>query len=421
MVVKKVLILGSGFGGSYALRHLLSALKESDSLEVAMISDENFFLFSPLLHEVATGSVAGRHVAYPIRRLRSREKFKFVHSNVERLDLTGRQIHTTAGIFNFDFLIISLGGVTDMPQFDTPGEGGTNVFTLRTLSDGIAIRNHIIGVFEKASNDPRPEVQKQLLTFVVSGAGYIGVEVMAGLMDFIFGHLTRLYKEIDRNNIRTVLVEAEPKILAHMHPKLAAYADRHLRQMGVEAKLGSQITGVYRDHVQINNSEIVPCNTLIWVTGIVANPCVAELDIKKDHVGRVHVNEYLEVPGWQGVYAVGDCAHFSDRQSGGAIPPRAHTTVRQAKVAAHNILAEVRGTDKKKYRYSNPFEMASLGSHKAAFRFSGFRIYGFLAHFVWLVGYSLLVTGVYNRTRIILDWLLSLIFGRDTTFLKNSR
>jgi NADH dehydrogenase len=164
--------------------------------------------------------------------------------------------------------------------------------------------------------------------------------------------------------------------------------------------------------------EVIPTSTHIWVAGAVANPRITELDAEKDSIGRVLVNEYLEISGAPGVYAVGDCAHFKDPRSGQPIPPRAHTAVRQAKIAAHNIIAEIRGRDKKPYRYSNTPEILSLGASKAVLRFLGLRLYGFLARLIWLVAYSLLVTGTYNRIRIIMDWLLSLVFGRDITFLK---
>ena len=158
--------------------------------------------------------------------------------------------------------------------------------------------------------------------------------------------------------------------------------------------------------------------SLLVLAGVVASPQIAELDAEKDDIGRVIVNDYLEVPGVPGVYAVGDCAHFKDQRSGQPIPPRAHTAVRQAKIVAHNILAEIRGRDKKPYHYSQSAEMVSLGASKAILRFHGLRVYGFVARLIWLVGYSSLVTGTYNRTRIVMDWLLSVVFGRDTTFLK---
>ena len=347
---RKVLILGSGFGGTYALRHLVHSLNRNENVETTMVSNENFFLFSPLLHEVAMGGIETRHVAYPIRRLHWRDRFNFIQTEVKKIDLSARQVITARGTLRFNYLVLALGSVTDMPEFDASGKRKGNIFTLKTLHDSMLVRNHIIGVFEQASTEKDPQRQRQLLTFVVSGAGYTGLQVVTELRDFIYRSLIRFYKTIDSNTIRTILVEAEPKIVAELHTKLGAYAMKCLQQMGIEVRLRSRVTRVWEDRVEINNTEIVPTSTLIWVAGVVANPRIAELDATSDSTGRVLVNQYLEVPGFPGVYAVGDCAHFEDPGSGQPIPPRAHTAVRQAKIAAHNILAEIRGRDKKAYR-----------------------------------------------------------------------
>jgi NADH dehydrogenase len=213
-------------------------------------------------------------------------------------------------------------------------------------------------------------------------------------------------------------VEAERKIVAQLHTKLGGYVMKHLKNMGIDVRLKSKVTRVWEDRVEINEKEIVPTRTVFWVTGVVAHPRIVEVEVEKDEIGRVVVNEYLEVPGIPGAYAVGDCAHFRDPSLGSAIPPRAHTTVRQAKIAAHNILAEIRGGDKKTYRYSQSGEIVSLGPSKAVMRLHGLRLYGFPARLIWLVAYSLLVAGAYNRIRILMDWLLSLMFGRDVTHLR---
>lgn len=414
---RKVLILGSGFGGTYTLRNLVPALNRNENVETTMVSDENFFLFAPLLHEVAMGGIETRHIAYPIRKLHWRDRFNFIQARVEKIDLKARQVITTGGILGFDYLVVALGGITLMPE-SGPTETKENIFALKTIRDSMLIRNHIIGVFEQASTERDPERLKQLLTFVISGAGYTGVQIATELSDFARKTLIKLYRTIDRGSIRIILVEAESKIVAELHTKLGAYAMKQLKFMGIEVRLRSRVTGVWKDHVEINAKERVPANTVIWVAGAVANPVVAELNVPRDKIGRVLVNEYMEVPGFPGVYVVGDCAHFKDRKSREPIPPRAHTGVRQAKIAANNILADIRGRDKKPYRYSNPVEMVSLGASKAMFRYRGLRLYGFAARLIWFGAYSLLITGTYNRIRIIIDWLLSTLFGRDTTFLR---
>jgi len=413
--IRNVLILGSGFGGTYALRHLIRILNKNDNVKITMVSDENFFLFSPLLHKVAMGSIEPRHIAYPVRRLHWRDRFKFVQASVEKIDLSTHKVITTMGTLDFDYLVLALGSVTDTSKLNSLED---NVFMLKTLRDSMLIRNHIIGVFERASLERDPQRQRQMLTFIVSGAGYIGIQLVAELRDFIHKNLIRFYKTIDPDNVRIILVEVEHKIVAELHTKLGAYAMKHFQRMGIEVRLRSRVTRVWKDCVEINNSERVPTSTLIWVAGMIANPRIAELNVEKDSLSRVLVNKYLEVPRVPGVYAIGDCAHFKEPRSGQPIPPRAHTAVRQAKIVAHNVLAEIRGRDKKPYRYSHTAELVSLGAHKAIFRFHGLRLYGFPARLIWLVAYSFLVTGIYNRIRIIMDWLLSLVFGQDITFLK---
>ncbi len=412
---RKILILGSGFGGTYVFRHLLPSLNRNENIETTMVSEENFFLFAPLLHEVAMGKIETRHIAFPIRRLNWKDRFNFMQDKVQKIDLDARRVFTTSGIFEYDYLVLALGSITDISQLKHRTD---NTFTLKTLHDSILIRNHLVGIFEQAIAETDLERRKHLLTFVVCGAGYTGVQVVTELRDFIFGHLIKTYRSIDPGNIRIILIEAESGLLAGMPEKLGDYALKQLQKMNIEIRLNSRVTDVQDFSIQVNNTEHIANHTLIWVAGIVANPRIAELDVEKDSLGRISVNQFLEVSERPGVYALGDCAHFTNPASGHPIPPRAHTTVRQARVAAHNILAEIRGWDKRQYHYSNDAEMASLGASKAVMRFHGILICGFLARLIWIAGYTFLVTGNYNRIRILTDWALSRLFGRDTTYLK---
>jgi len=410
----KLLILGTGFGGVYALRRLVGLVRDGE-LEITLIGEENLFVFSPLLHEVATGALEPRHVATPVRRLPRPDKFSFVHAPVEHVDLKKRQVLTGKGTFDYDYLILALGSTRDMSSLKN--EGG-KVFTLKTITDARQIKNQIIEVFEQAAFEKDPVKQRELLTFVISGGGYIGVQLIAALQDFIYRDLLKGYPMIDRENVRLVLVEITPKIIPTLHTKLGAYAMKHLRETGIEIRLKSEVTVAYPDHVVINHAEIVPCRTLIWAAGLLSNTRVAETVARKDPIGRVHVNRYLQLLDFPEVYAVGDCAHFADPKTGRPIPPKAHTGVRQAKRAACNILADVRGEKKRPYNYSNPFEVIPLGPSRGIFSFHSLRLYGLLGRFLWMAGYATLVPNFYNRVRITSDWILSVIFGRDMTLLK---
>ena len=412
---KRVLILGNGFGGTYALRHLVPSLNRNENVDITMVSDENFFLFTPLLHEVAMGRIEPRHIAYPIRRLHWRDRFAFLLATVEKIDLRSRKVATSKGVLDFDYLILALGSVSNIPDAAVAGK---NIFTLKTLYDSMLLRNKIIDLFEAVSSEKDLMQRRQFLTFIVAGASYTGIQLVTELRDFIHRSLIKFYRITDPKQVRIILIEPEAKIIPELPTKLALYVMKHLQEMGIEIRLRSRITRLSEDRIEINGMEEVPTNTVVWAAGVLANPLISELEVEKDELGRVFVNEYLEVPGHAGVYAVGDCAHFEDPQSGKPIPPRAHLAVRQAKVAALNILAEIRGRHKKPYRYSNPPEMISLGASRAVLRFYGFQLYGFSARFIWLSAYSLLITGMGNRSRIVLDWLLSFVLGRDTALLK---
>jgi NADH:ubiquinone reductase (H+-translocating) len=412
---RKVLILGSGFAGTYVLRRLVPSLNRNENVETTMVSDENFFLFAPLLHEVALGRIETRHIAYPIRRLHWRDRFRFIQSNVERIDLDQRRILTAAGPLEYDYLVLALGSVPDLSEL---ASAGPTVFTLNSLHDSMRIRNHIIKVFEQALVENSPEKRKQLLTFVVSGAGYKGVQVVTELRDFIRSTMLKLYRPLKPEDVRLLLVEAAPKIVAELHTKVGAYIKKQLDKMGIEVKKSSRITGVWEDHVEINGCEQVQTSTLLWVAGVMANPRIAGIDVEKDNLGRVLVDSYLNVPKFPGVYAAGDCAHFKDPSSNRPIPPRAYTAVRQAETIARNILADIRGGEPKPYRYGRIPQMVSLGASRAVVRFGNIQLYGYPARLVWLGAYMLLIAGWYNRIRVLMDWLLSSMFGRDTTFLR---
>jgi NADH dehydrogenase len=368
---------------------------------------------------VATGRIETRHIAYPIRSLHWRDRFNFVQTEVQKINFKGRRVITASGTFDFDYLVLALGSSADISELN-PG-ATASVFTLKRLHDSILIRNHIIGLFERASAEKEPEKQKQLLSFVIVGGGYKGVQLICELRDFIHGTLLKHYRSVKAESVRLLLVEVGSKIVPELHARLGAYIMAHLKSIGIEIRQRARITEIAKDHVEINGNEKVPTHTLLWVAGIVANPRISEIDAKKDSMGRIYVNEHLNVPGFPGIYAAGDCAHFEDPLSGQPIPPRAHTAVRQAKIVAHNILAEIRGMDMKPYKYRVPPEMVSLGASGAVFRFRNLRLYGLAARLVWLWGYALLITGANNRIRIVMDWLISVVFGRDTTFLKEVR
>lgn len=201
------------------------------------------------------GRIEARDIAYPIRRLQWRGRFNFIQATVEKIDLSSHSVSTTMGIFDFDYLVLALGSVPDMPEFDFEEAKQRNLFTLKTIDDALLIRNHVIRIFEQAAMETDPERLRKILTFIISGGGYLGIQVVTELNDFIHKALVKFYKTIDPASIKIILVETEPRIVVELHSKLGAYAMKQLKRMGIEVRLGSRVTQVWKDGVEINSEE----------------------------------------------------------------------------------------------------------------------------------------------------------------------
>lgn len=407
----RVLVLGGGFAGVYSVLNLKSKL--DDDIKLTLVSDENFFLFTPLLHEVATGGVETRHIANPIRRIRGKNAFEFIQVKVNSVDLPSQTVSTSLGEISYDYLVLALGSTSDTPEF---AQGKRNTFTLKSLRDGMLIRNHIIRTLELAENSS-PGEQKVLLTFVVSGGGYTGIQLVAEVHDFIFRSLIKNYPKVDAKMLRIILVHDSEYLLPGMDMKMAKISQEVLQKKGIGLRLNSRVTGVMEDQVEINGKEIISCRTILWAAGNKANPVVSSLPVSKDEDGRVRVDRYLRVPGYPGVYALGDNANFYDEKTAQPLPAKAHFAVRQPPILAHNIKAEIKGGNLKPFSYTLLAEMVSLGSHNAVVNIHGIYLRGLIARALWLIGYLLVMKGAYNRTRVLIDWLLNLIYGRDSTLL----
>ncbi|MBI4295004.1 MAG: FAD-dependent oxidoreductase [Chloroflexi bacterium] len=409
----RILILGAGFGGLYAALHLERALRKQKAVDITLVDRENFFLFTPLLHEVATGGVETRHIAYPIRTFRGRRRFNFIQAEVTAIDSQQKLVITNRASLPYDVLILALGSITDMRSLPSLGP---HVFTLKSLYDGMALRNHLISLFEEA--DTHPQEQDKLMTFVVTGGGPTGVQLIAEMRDFIFRFLLKNYHRVRPEKVRFVLIQDEERLLEDMDPGLASYALSVLRRKGIEVRLRSRVTRVLPEALETNAGEVIPTCTLVWTAGVRGNPVLEGLPVERDHLGRVKVNQYLEVPGLPGVYALGDSACFVDPGSGHPLPARAHVAVRQPRTVAQNILADLLGGEKKPCPVPWAAETVSLGSREAALKLWRLRFFGLPARFLWLTSYLLLVPSIYIRTRVLLDWLLALVFGRDATLLR---
>ncbi|MBI2854922.1 MAG: NAD(P)/FAD-dependent oxidoreductase [Chloroflexi bacterium] len=415
---RNIVVLGGGFGGVFSVIRLEQELRHDPSVNITLVSDQNFFLYTPFLHEVATGGIETRHIAYPLRRLRGKRHFNIQLGQVLDIDLKARRVTVSTGTLDYDYLVLALGSTTNMAEL--PG-ASSNIFTLKNLHDGIVLRNHVIRMFELADAETDTKIKKQLLTFVVVGAGHTGVQLVTELCSFVDHSLLKGYRRIDPAMVRVLLVDEASHVLSGEDMKLAAVALKHLHLQRVETRLNSRVTRIWDHGLELNHQEMETTETVVWAAGVVANSVVATLPVAKDEKGRVIVDQYLRLPEYHCVYALGDNAHFSDRKTGLVLPPRAHYAVRQPKTVATNIIGDLRGKPLRKYHFRKAAELVSLGPRNAVLNLYGLHMSGLPARFIWLVGYLSIMMGLYNRTRVLTDWMLNLIFGRDNTLLPIDR
>ncbi|MBI3697693.1 MAG: NAD(P)/FAD-dependent oxidoreductase [Acidobacteria bacterium] len=415
----RILILGGGFAGVYAALHLERIFARDPNVEITLVSEENFLLFTPMLPEVASSSIEAKHIISPIRAFFG--KVKFQNSVVQSIDLEKRLVVAShcpicqVRVLEFQHLILALGSTSNFHGLPGVAE---NALPMKTLSDAMALRNHVIDVFEHADLQSDPEIRKAMLTFVVAGGGFAGAETVAELRDFAFT-ARRYYSNVRTEEVRVVLVHGGPRIMPEISESLAGYALRKLRTMGVEVRLDTRIRSVAAAWVELSTGERIPTSTLVWTAGVAPSPLLDTLPCQRSTHGQIMVNEYLEAPGYPGVWAAGDCAEVPDPRTGRPYPPTAQHAIRQGKILAGNVAAVVRGGAKKPLAYRPLGMLACLGKRSAVAEICGLRFSGFFAWWLWRTIYLFKLPGLERKVRVAMDWTLDLFFPRDIVLLKS--
>jgi NADH dehydrogenase len=408
---KRILILGGGFAGLTVAMELEKKLAQDPSVQITLINRENFFLFTPMLHEVATSDLDLTTIVNPTRRMLRR--VHFFAGNVDQIGIEGRRVVVSHGFdhhhhtLEFDFLVLGLGSVTNL--YGIPGLQ-EYALTMKTLGDAMRLRNHLIAHMEEADSDCC-KVKEPLLTFVVAGGGFAGVETVAGINDFVRGAL-RSYPNLTEDMLRIVLVHSGPVILPELDEKLGAYAQRKLGGRKVEIRLNAKVEGFSGRAVRLSDGTTIDTNTLVWTAGTSPNPLVETIPCVKEH-GRLLVTESLELQAWPGVWALGDCSAIPDRRRGGFHPPTAQHALRQGKIVAHNVIAAVRGTEQKRFDFSTIAQLAAIGRRTGVASILGINFSGFIAWWLWRTIYLSKLPRLEKKLRVAFDWTLDLIFSKD--------
>jgi NADH dehydrogenase len=410
---KQILILGGGFGGVYAALELEKDLARDPDIRITLINRENFFLFTPMLHEVAASDLDITHIVNPVRKLLRR--IEFFDGDVQAIDLHNRRVVVTHGIgephpheLEYDHLILALGSITNF--FNLPGLE-QRALTMKSLGDAIHLRNRLIQHLEEADFECCPNARAPLLTFVVAGGGFAGAETIASVNDFL-REAVAFYPHLTEDMLRVVLVHPGPAILPELGEKLGYYAQRKLAERGVEIRVNTRVAAFDGKEVMLSDGTKITTSTLLWTAGSSPNPLLDSLPCEKER-GRLLANEYLEVRGWPGVWALGDCALVPDLTTGKYCPPTAQHALREGKVVARNIAAEIRGRTKKPFVFSTIGQLASIGRRTGVARILGMNFSGFIAWWLWRTIYLTKLPRFEKKVRVALDWTLDLLFSKD--------
>jgi NADH dehydrogenase len=416
-VKSRIVILGGGFAGVATAERLEREFGPDPSVEFTLISDTNALLFTPMLAEVATSSLEPTHISSPLRT--SLRRTDVVRRRVDRIDVEGRRVLLepddgsaggTAEEVPYDHLVLALGSVSNYLGMDNLRE---RAFGFKTLTDAIRIRNHAIDVFERADREPNPEIRRPLLTFVVAGGGFAGAELAGGLNDFVRGMLA-YYPNIPPEEIRIIVIHSRGRILPELSEPLADYALEHMKERGVAFKLGARVVDARPPGVVVLDSdEEIRTETLVWTAGTTPNPLLRDLPVEHDKRGAVPVDKNLAVPGYAGLWAVGDCAAVTDAKTGEPCPPTAQFALHEAYTLAHNIHASVHGRPPKPFHYNGLGTLCVVGHHTACAEIKGVRFSGLLAWMMWRAIYLAKLPGLERKVRVFVDWSIELFFPRD--------
>lgn len=409
----RIVVLGAGFGGLYTVQHLLAQLP-TDAAEITLINQTNYFLFTPMLHEVATGGVGHHQVVESIREIFHTQPVKVLVTEVKEVDLEKQTVVTKNGGIKFDYLVIALGSTTNF--YNVPG-AEAHTITLKNLRDAISLRNRLIDMFEKASITKDLLKRQALLSFGIVGGGPTGVELVAEMAELFWDNIIKMYPGVfAQNEIKLYLFSQAPELLSVFHQSLREEALQVLKNRGVDVHLATTITEVTKDGVILQGGTVIPMETIIWAAGTMPNTPTFSGKVEVDTGNRIRVDQYLNVVGEQNVFALGDVASLIDLQTSKPIPMLAQVAVAQAKIVATNITARIKGDQAlRPYIYRLKGSLVSLGQWNAVAEVFGYRFSGRFAWYLWRTVYLFKFISWEKRFKIALDWTVGIFSLRDIT------
>ena len=398
----KIVIIGGGFGGVYSARHLYKLF--GNKAEITLINKTNYFLFTPLLHEVATGGLTPQSVIESLREIFRGTSIKCIEDTVIEINKENKTVKTPNSLFNYDYLIISAGAETN--YFGIPG-AQENSFTLKSLNDAIILRNHIIETFENAIKNNN----KDALTFAIVGAGATGVELATELAEYVKGTLCSYYKNsiVAKDEIKISIITNAPEILTVFPEKMREIAKNALIKNNINIINNATVIKVDNELITFADSTTLKAHTIIWVAGV--KPSISIINgIDIGPKGRMEINEYLQNINNEYIFGLGDAS--------GTFPMLAQIAVQQAKTVAYNIYAHIGNLKLDKFETKIKGLLISLGQWNASGNFKNITLSGPIMWFIWRTIYLFNFNSWKRRLEIAVEWTINLFYPRDITYLK---
>jgi NADH dehydrogenase len=406
----RVVIVGGGFGGLAAAR----ALKHADAC-ILLIDRQNHHLFQPLLYQVATAALSPADIAWPIRRILRRQRNALVlMAEVTGVDARNRQVICGGRSEPFDYLVLATGATHSYFGHD---EWARHAPGLKQIVDATHIRRRILMAFECAEAVNDAGLRQKFLTFVVVGGGPTGVEMAGTMSELARKALAADFRRIDLRNTRVILVEAGPRLLASFPETLGAYARRALERLGVEVRLGTPVTSCDADGVGFGSGRLSAA-TVIWAAGVAASPVARWLGVAADRAGRMVVNADFAVPGHDGIFVIGDAAHYQ-HATGAALPGVAPVAKQQGAYVGKLIASRIAGQVlPPAFRYRDPGQLATIGRRAAVVDFGRIRVTGWPAWWFWGIVHIYFLISARSRLLVAIQWLWSyLTFDRGARLI----
>lgn len=413
-----VVILGGGFAGTYCARALTAGLRDA-AAEVALLADQNAMLFDPMLAEISGSSISPLHVVNPLRQF-CRGSSIFMGS-VEEVDLGGQTVRFCPGPFvqaaslKFEHLVLAIGNVVDVSRVPGMPEHG---YLMKTVGDAIRLRTDVIQRLEEASVSTTEAVRRRLLTFIVVGGGYSGVETAGQIYDLL-RDVRRFYPRLDRKDFRLVLVHSGPYLLPQIGEELGRYCGEHLEKRGIEVRLNTRVTAITAERAILSTGDVIEANTVVTTVGNATHPVIKRLidqyQLANSH-GRLVTEPTLRVKGHENLWAAGDCAAVP-LTDGSVSPATAQFAIRQGTILGKNIIAVRSKRPLRPFRFKALGEMASLGHLNAVGKVFGFKVSGLLGWLMWRAVYLSKLPGLERKLKVFIEWTLELLFPRDISLL----